>query len=337
MPSANQVFLHVGTMKSGTSYLQSVLRRNREALTEAGVLAPRRMVAAASDALGNKGGNRTMDIRGEWSRVVTEIGAWQGQRVIASHEFLAAASAEQALSIIQSLAPHRVTVVITARDLLRVIPSHWQTVIKGAKTWSFGDYVRYLLDEPGTRGGAQRAHAGFWRHHDLARVVAAWGDAVGLANVVVVTVPPPGAPADLLWKRFADVVGLESARYDHEPDAQSNVSMSYAETEMLRQINVLVEPELSPFEYRSIVNNYFANELMRDGPHDDTDDRPRLGARIACPRCRPVAHHGRGRAVSRRPSRWGSRRARHPAVHRRPERRRVLRAEERMSSRSSRT
>ena len=69
-------------MKSGTSYLQSVLRRNSGLLADHGTLVPRRMVAAAADALGSKGRNRTMNIRGEWRRVVSEINAWNGRESV---------------------------------------------------------------------------------------------------------------------------------------------------------------------------------------------------------------------------------------------------------------
>ncbi|MDX6309995.1 MAG: hypothetical protein QOI06_3041 [Nocardioidaceae bacterium] len=278
MTSPRDVFLHIGTMKSGTSYLQAVLKRNKTALEQAGVFVPDRMVAAATDALGKPGRRRTMETRGEWPRVVSEIAAWQGDRVVASHEFLGAATHEQADAIAESLAPHRVTVIITARDLARVIPSHWQTVVKGAKTWLFAEYVGILLDEPGTQGAALRAHRGFWAHQDLARITSAWCDTVGAENVVVVTVPPSEAPPDLLWSRFAHVVGIDPAAYDHEPDSTSNVSLSYGETEMLRQVNVLLGDRLGPVEYRSLVNNFFANKVLRDAPRQAaTRDRPALG------------------------------------------------------------
>jgi hypothetical protein len=282
MTSPRDVFLHIGTMKSGTSYLQAVLKRNKTALERAGIFVPDRMVAAAADALGNPGRRRTMETRGEWSRVVSEIAAWRGDRVVASHEFLGAATRKQAGTIAESLAAHRVTVVITARDLARVIPSHWQTVVKGAKTWSFAEYVGILLDEPGTQGAARRVHRGFWAHQDLVRISDAWCDTVGAGNVVIVTVPPSEAPPDLLWSRFAEVVGVDPDAYDHEPDSTSNVSLSYRETEMLRQVNVLVGDHLGPVEYRSLVNNFFANKVLRDVA---AQERPVLGpashARVA--------------------------------------------------------
>ena len=294
MTSPRDVFLHIGTMKSGTSYLQAVLKRNKTALEQAGVFVPDRMVAAATDALGKPGRRRTMETRGEWPRVVSEIAAWQGDRVVASHEFLGAATREQADTIAESLAPHRVTVIITARDLARVIPSHWQTVVKGAKTWLFAEYVGILLDEPAAQGAALRAHRGFWAHQDLARITSAWCDAVGRENVVVITVPSPGAPPDLLWSRFADVVGVEPAAYDHQADSTSNVSLNYGETEMLRQVNVLLGDQLGPVEYRSLVNNFFANKVLREAPRQAAQDRPTLGpsshARVATVAAEMVAH-----------------------------------------------
>ena len=60
---------------------------------------------------------------------------------------------------------------MTCRDLLRVIPSHWQTTIKNGGTVAVRpSYVQLLLaDEEDEDEDKHRYASGFWRHHDLPR------------------------------------------------------------------------------------------------------------------------------------------------------------------------
>ena len=56
---AERVVLHIGAMKSGTTYIQDRLNANAEALARHGILVPRRQVLAVLDALGaGQVGNR---------------------------------------------------------------------------------------------------------------------------------------------------------------------------------------------------------------------------------------------------------------------------------------
>lgn len=273
------MFLHIGTMKSGTSYLQWVLRRNKDSLAEAGVLVPGGVMHAAPDILERRGKSRSKEFRGDWGRVVDKVDEWQGGRAIVSHELLSAAEEEDARRLMDTLPNHKVTVIITARDLARILPSHWQTTVKRDSTWTFAEFTSILLTEPAGQRGTKRTHKGFWKHHDLARMVDVWASVVGIENVVIITVPPPGAPSDLLWSRFCSVVGVDPAAYDSTPDAKANASLSYAETEMLRQVNMVVKKPLSPVEHRELVTGYVANGMLRTLPaeSDRSTSRAQLG------------------------------------------------------------
>lgn len=273
------IVLHIGTMKSGTSYIQAILRRNKRLLARDGIQVPRNMVPAVVDVLGRRGVAKEAEIEGAWERFQNLVESWSGRLVIASQEFMSGATAAEAATLVQTLPPGKVRVVITNRDLARVIPSHWQTVIKNGGTWPFPEYVRLLLERDTGDGSEHRYSRGFWRHHDLAAIVDNWASAVGLENVVLVTVPQSGAPSDLLWNRFAEAVGAEGSHYDIESDKKSNISLTYAETEMLREVNLRVRKPLTPLEYRILVNKYLANRLLRQAPDAARDpDRPRLGA-----------------------------------------------------------
>ncbi len=275
-----EVILHIGTMKSGTSYIQAILRQNKRLLGRDGVLIPRSLVPAAVDALGHRGTGKEQQVEGAWARFLNVAESWQGTSVLVSQEFLSGASADQAKGVIDTLPRGRTQVVITNRDLGRVIPSHWQTVIKNGGRWPFPEYVRLLLEGPGQESGSEHRYSkGFWKHHDVAQIIDHWAAALGLDNIVLVTVPPSGAPSDLLWQRFSEAVGIDGSRYDQQPTAKSNISLSYAETEMLREVNMKVRKPLDALEYRLLVNKYLANRLLRQAPESGGQpDRPTLGA-----------------------------------------------------------
>jgi hypothetical protein len=183
------------------------------------------------------------------------------------------------MDVVTTFGERPVKVVVTCRDLLRVIPSHWQTTIKNGGTVSFAHYVQLLLaEEEDAEEDKHRYATGFWRNHDLPAIVESWAGVVGMENIVLVTVPPPGAPLDQLWSRFAEAVGLPDFECDLSTNAKSNLSLTYAETEMLRQVNSGVRKTLNQTEYRLIVNKYLANRLLRQPPESERPtDRPSFG------------------------------------------------------------
>lgn len=217
---ASRVVLHVGLMKSGTSYLQGRL----SGLRSGGFLFPgeawRDQVVAVSDVLG-RSQRADGDFEGAWARLVADIGAWDGTAIV-SMEFLGPATPEQIATVVGSFACP-VEVVLTARDLGRAVPAMWQESVKNGRSWSFGEYVAALRADP--------AH-GFWRQQDALGVAQRWSAA---APVTLVTVPPPSSAADLLWRRFCAATGLPE---DACPEpATGNESLGAASTGLLRMVN----------------------------------------------------------------------------------------------------
>lgn len=222
---ASRVVLHVGLMKSGTSYLQGRLT----GLRSGGFLFPgevwRDQVVAVSDVLG-RGQRAQGDFDGAWKRLVAEIDDWDGTAII-SMEFLGPATGEQIAAVVGSFPSAAVEVVVTARDLGRAVPAMWQESLKNGRAWSFKEYVDALRTDP--------AH-GFWRQQDLPGVVHRWSEA---APVTLVTVPPPGAGSEELWRRFCSATGLP---VDACPPAESgNESLGVASAGLLRSLNHAAE------------------------------------------------------------------------------------------------
>lgn len=223
---AKRLVLHIGLMKSGTTFLQGRMNANRERLAEQGVLFPgptwARHVRGVSDFMGSKkakGGN--------WASLRDEINAYDGTAVV-SMEYLAALGGAKVKVLPDEFPDTELRVVITVRDLGRSVPAMWQETIKNRQTWEWDEYVRSIR-----RGG--RAGRNFWKQQDSGKIVRRWVDGVGAESVYVVTVPPPGAPSELLWDRFCEVAGIGPGEWEEAPRA--NESLGTASTLVLRLLN----------------------------------------------------------------------------------------------------
>lgn len=242
-----QVVLHVGVMKSGTSYLQGLLFANQDALAERGVLVPGATwgdhLRGVQDLLG-RASERTGDISGCWQRLVDETLVHGGTSVI-SMEFLAPVRQQLVEQLVGTW--DEVTVVISARDLNRQLASMWQESVRNGRSWTFADYLAAVRDG---RPRADRrpedvtpASKTFWRQQNLVRLCRNWS-AAG-ARVVLLTVPPPGSPRDLLPGRFLSVLG---ARPDPlVPPPSANESTGAPSAVVLRRVNELLDEMGLPF------------------------------------------------------------------------------------------
>ena len=242
-PGQQRLVLHVGVMKSGTSFIQSRLFANKQMLlAERGILVPGMnwlsQVMAARDVLG--AGDE------QWAKMAGKVNAHDGTSVI-SMEYLGPVRSVVARRVLDTFPSHQVDVVITARDLNRSIAAMWQETVQNGRTWTFADYLHGIEAwRPGPREeslNAPESGRTFWRQQNLARIARTWGE-LG-APVSVVTVPPPGAPRELLWERFCSVLrtppdGFAPARMDNE-------SVGAASTLVIRRLNELLNEAGLPF------------------------------------------------------------------------------------------
>src|SRR5919204_5976607 len=169
MPAASsprtRVYLHIGPPKTGTTYLQGVLRHWHAELREQGVLFPAAPTLdhfhAALDARGRHafGVGEGHDAprpkaRGAWRRLVRAAMAHHGTVVI-SHELLATADAEHARRAVADLTDAEVHVIATVRDPARQMVSSWQERVKHGSRRRFGRTARQLASERGWDSPAQ--------------------------------------------------------------------------------------------------------------------------------------------------------------------------------------
>jgi hypothetical protein len=187
--------------------------------------------------------------------------AHEGHASILSMEFLSYADTERATRIVESLDGAEVHIVLTVRDAAATIPAQWQTSCRNGATVTFRKFVQgvgVLLDDDGGRLG--RGARIFQRTQGVVRMLDVWVPLVGRKHVHVVTVPPRGSDPDLLWHRFADVVGVDpSVCSDRTID--SNPSLGLASTELLRRINGELG-KVDYFDYARTVKRQLARGIL---------------------------------------------------------------------------
>jgi hypothetical protein len=261
MPASQQrVFLHVGTPKSGTTYLQAILWSNRERAAELGVSYPGEESTAQFHAAIDLQPVRYADwlqpvMVGSWDTLVAQVRAFPGTSVI-SMELLATAGPEQAAKARADLSFAEVHVICTARDLARQIPSAWQENVKTGQTQSFPEFLAAVhTGEPADK------HEEFWTFQDAARMLAVWGDGLPPEHVHLVTVPPRGGDPSLLWQRFASVVGLDPTALDTDVP-NTNTSLGIAETELIRRINAAIPEDVDWPRYETVMKEQVAEEIL---------------------------------------------------------------------------
>lgn len=288
-PEVPPVFLHIGAMKTGTTYLQRVLLDHRGRLAEDGYLFPgrtwRAQIRAAQEiAAMPRDPVLRREVTGAWDALRKEMLAHRGVGSIVSMEFLSHGSAEQARAAVESLAPAQVHVVLTLRDAVGIVPAQWQTDVRNAQTDTWPDYMASVRRQTGLRARLSnrlgdrlgRVAAGaslsrFQRFHDVAHIVEAWSPCVPPERFHVVTVPASSADPTLLWRRFAEVTGLDPAL--GELSERANESMGYASTELLRRVNLALT-DVPASDYNPTVRE----KLAPDGlvPRSSQETRARL-------------------------------------------------------------
>lgn len=238
---AERVVLHVGTMKSGTSYLQGLLFAEKPRLAEAGVVVPGEVWTDQARAVRQAVAGRRAASTERWDALVAEIRSAPRTAAV-SMEYLGPSRPRTIRGVVEALGPAEVSVVITARDLNRTLVSMWQETIQNGRTWTWAEYVADVdAKRPGAEPGrADRTTAGgtFWRQQDLVRMVDDWSGVVGPENVVLVTVPGPGAPVTTLAQRFAEASGLDLEA--EREVATANESLGLASLLVLRRVNELL-------------------------------------------------------------------------------------------------
>lgn len=246
-----KVYLHIGLHKTGTTFLQNIFRANQAALRSQGVEFPGgpgepRQGLAVWDLQRNVlRSQQDSRILGSWDALTTKVNSSDYATTLISMEWLSLCTPRQVKRVVAAFPDSEVHVIVTARDLARVVPSDWQEEIKNGRTWTWSGFVEAIKHPE--QGSVQPAR-GFWSRHDLALVCRRWESEVSPERIHVVTVPPSGAPPETLLNRFASLVGFDPARLTEAPE-YSNETLGVAATEVVRRVNQRLDGLLNNRQY----------------------------------------------------------------------------------------
>jgi hypothetical protein len=262
-PVATRLLLHIGTQKSGTTYLQRALERLAGKLRDQGVLYPIRLVGkkeiynhepASYGLLGHDHYPWVPQVRVDaerpaWDALVKKVREWP-ETAIVSGEAISVVRRSGAEQLVSSLNVSDTQIIITARDLGRVIPSSWQQHIRNGRSSKMTAYIQTLANK--RRGDLDADEVlwesdpdlTFWRAYAIGSLVKRWQSVVGSDRVTVVTVPGREAGPDALWSRFCEGLRLREFLPADPPKVDTltaNVGLTEAEVLLLAAFNKAVE------------------------------------------------------------------------------------------------
>jgi hypothetical protein len=259
------VYLHIGLHKTGTTYLQGLMRANRERMREQGVEYPGSAGGPAQSLAvwdlqgGRPGDSDDKRIPGSWAAIVDAIHASPCERALISVEWLSLSSVKQVRRAVRSFTDAEVHVIVTVRDLGRVAVSAWQEEIKNEQTWTWSEFVAGIKDPDRLALNPAR---GFWLRQDVLRVCEKWETAVPAERIHIVTVPHPPTPTSELLARFAGVVGFDPRLFTEEP-AWTNETIGVAATEVIRRLNIRLGGRLNRRMHGMLVKGTLSPMLGR--------------------------------------------------------------------------
>ena len=279
--SPRRLVLHVGLHKTGTTYLQATWAANRAALQAHGVCYPGavgepRQHHAVRDLLGQRPRGVADDRRltGQWQALTQLVAASPLPTALVSSEGLAVATPRQVKAAVAGFPDREVHVLVTVRDLGRVLVSAWQEGVKNDRTWTWKEFV------DGVRGEHSRTRnpgRSFWLAQDLPQVISRWESSVPAPRIHLVTVPAPGAPPEELLRRVSEVVGVDPGVFT-EPVARDNSSLGVAGLEVVRRLDVDLGHQLNRRQHDHVVKTVLVRALVRWGedsrfglPHEELD------------------------------------------------------------------
>jgi len=241
--------------------------RNRAWLAAQGVLLPGYSTWDHSRASRDLRGSRRMagdpadSWVGEWDVLIRQARHAQ-QAAVISNELLAAAAPGQADRAIRSLQPAELHIILTVRDIASLLPAEWQESVKVRGTAPWEQWLSDVIDAESASD--RRGRSWFWRVHDTLASLEMWSGHIPPDHVHVITLPQEG-PADVLWARFASVLGIDPAGAD-VPHARVNCSLGLVEAEFLRVLNKALPDEMPDWFYTRSVKHILAHGVLSTPP-----------------------------------------------------------------------
>lgn len=252
-----ELVLHIGMMKTATTYLQGVLQNNREELAKQGWLYPGKHLNHQREVYGLCGKNvywyrKVLERDVELGKSLVEEIKETPHSVIVSSEALSSLSSEGIKKIVEKVGCP-VRVVVTVRSLYKVLPSAWQQYVKGGSTRSFEQMLDKFIQ-------SREDLSGPWRTYAYGNIVKKWSEVADVHTVVIPITKKEGEPTT--WDLFQKACGLPNVSNTNVPASQANISLPIEGVNFLVEVNKVLENKykLGAAEKVSILNSYLRSQ-----------------------------------------------------------------------------
>jgi hypothetical protein len=269
-PAGSRV-LHIGAPKTGTTSIQAAQGQLLDVKDEHGCPVhvpgtPLEQARAALAVLDRSTGwlQDYKPVPGKyWERLVGRVREAPGT-VFFSSEYLCEADRPTIRRIVDELADGDVRVVLTLRPLARILPSAWQQYLKSGHELPYQRWLKAVLADPPKTS----VTPSFWPRHDQGAVIDRWVSEIGADRLTVIILDPDDH--GLLLRSFDSLLALPPGTLADLPAGQQNRSMTAAEAELFRQVNIALRRNRLPYDDYAHLIRYGAImrsvERARPGP-----------------------------------------------------------------------
>ncbi|MEU5597538.1 hypothetical protein [Streptomyces sp. NPDC020298] len=246
--------LHIGPHKTGTTAIQGALFAAKETLLRYGVEFPAHsrhpMEAALAACARPAMMGDTAPTDRHWTRLLEQVRATGAHTSVVSSEFFADADGGATVErIVGQLGGDRVHILVTVRPLAKIMPSQWQQYVQNGLRMGYEEWLEHML----RKAPYEKPNPSFWHRHRHDRLVERWSRVTGPERVTVVVVDDRDRGG--LLRTFEALLSLPGGLLQPVPDT-ANRSLTLAETEMLRNLNVEFRGNGLPDElYSRLVRN----------------------------------------------------------------------------------
>lgn len=255
--------VHIGQMKSGTTYIQNTLDQNRSFLRSNGFLYPGKLFNQQHACYGICGDDIPwVSNSDKWRAIglsmLDEIKGCNKDIIISSEALscMKKDGVERFLTEVGGIDQ----VVVTVRNFHRVILSAWQQYIKGGGVKSLDDFIE------GMKSDRQRS-SGTWANYCFGETIKVWSK---YSDVLVIVVGQESDP-DCLIKKFCSELKIPELKSPELSVAQQNTSLKLKDVELLRLFNHLNQD--MPTKDRESFIRWMLNKALFPASKAESGDR----------------------------------------------------------------
>lgn len=224
---AHKVFLHIGTPKSATTYIQQSLWLNKTALRESGVLLPFNSPVSHWRVSTFARKQNTPKNQKFYKDFMAMTDHW-AKDVVFTSEVMCSFHKPQIREFVSALEADEVHVVLTCRDFLRQVGAEWQQHVKGGDPRSMEQFI--------ADAQAENPDMWFWRVQDVPQIIKRWSSVIPAERFHIVTVPHSSSDPALVWDRFCSLLGYAPGELS-PITKMANESLSFETAESLRRLS----------------------------------------------------------------------------------------------------